>query len=113
VEFGAGDGLRNSNTARLLRESGWRGVMIEASDYRFGQLRAHWGGDERVRLVQARVLPDTVERVFEEAGVPADLDLLSIDIDGNDYWCGAPSSATARRWWWSSTTPTTSRRSAG
>ena len=85
VEFGAGDGLRNSNTALLLRERGWRGVMIEASDYRFQQLRAHWGGDERARIVHAKVLPDTVERLFEEAGVPADLDLLSIDIDGNDY----------------------------
>lgn len=85
VEFGAGDGLRNSNTALLLRERGWRGVMIEASDYRFQQLRAHWGGDERARIVHAKVLPDTVERLFEEAGVPEDLDLLSIDIDGNDY----------------------------
>lgn len=85
VEFGAGDGLRNSNTALLLRERGWRGVMIEASDYRFQQLRAHWGGDERARIVHAKVLPDTVERLFKEAGVPADLDLLSIDIDGNDY----------------------------
>jgi predicted O-methyltransferase YrrM len=85
VEFGAGDGLRNSNTARLLREDGWQGVMIEASDYRFAQLRAHWGGDARARIVQAKVLPDTVEGVFEAAGVPDDLDLLSIDIDGNDY----------------------------
>lgn len=53
VEFGAGDGLRNSNTARLLRESGWRGVMIEAADYRF-QLRAHWGGDEPVQASSRR-----------------------------------------------------------
>jgi len=85
VEFGAGDGLRNSNTALLLRDGGWRGVMIEASDYRFQQLRAHWGGDDRARIVHAKVLPDTVERLFAEAGVPEDLDLLSIDIDGNDY----------------------------
>lgn len=86
VEFGAGDGLRNSNTARLLREGGWRGAMIEASDYRFGQLRANWGGDPRVRLAQARVQPDTVEALFASLDVPDDLDLLSIDIDGNDYW---------------------------
>ncbi|HEX4460961.1 MAG TPA: hypothetical protein VIA18_23435, partial [Polyangia bacterium] len=29
VEFGASDGLRNSNTALLLREHGWRGALVE------------------------------------------------------------------------------------
>lgn len=86
VEFGAGDGLRNSNTARLVREEGWQGVMIEGSDYRFGRLREHHGSDPRLCLMQERVQPDNVEALFAAAGVPADLDLLSIDIDGNDYW---------------------------
>lgn len=86
VEFGAGDGLRNSNTARLLREQGWSGVMIEASDYRFAKLREHHGAAENVHVVQATVQPETIERVLAEAGVPEDLDLMSIDIDGNDYW---------------------------
>jgi hypothetical protein len=86
VELGASDGLRNSNTARLVREQSWRGVMIEASDYRFGKLRDNYRDVPQVRLVQATVQPDTVERVLAEADVPPDLDLLSIDIDGNDYW---------------------------
>jgi len=86
IEFGASDGLRNSNTARLLRDSGWSGVLIEGSDYRFGKLRTHYADASNVRLVQATVQPDSVERVFAEADVPADLDLLSIDIDGNDYY---------------------------
>ncbi|MDP2341965.1 MAG: hypothetical protein Q8O67_13490 [Deltaproteobacteria bacterium] len=86
VEFGAGDGLRNSNTAHLLRDHDWQGVMIEAGDYRFKRLREHHGSNERVRLVQARVQPDNVEAIFRDVGVPDDLDLLSIDIDGNDYW---------------------------
>lgn len=86
VEFGAGDGLRNSNTARLVRDAGWSGVMIEASDYRFGKLREHYRDATNVRIVQATVQPETVERVFAESDVPADLDLMSIDIDGNDYW---------------------------
>jgi hypothetical protein len=86
VEFGASDGRRNSNTARLLDDPRWRGVLIEGSDYRFGKLRANWGGAANVKLVQARVQPDNVERLFAEAGVPAEPDLVSIDIDGNDYW---------------------------
>lgn len=86
VEFGAGDGLRNSNTARLVRDRGWDATLIEAGDYRFGRLAEHYAGVERARLVHAAVQPDTVERIFADAAVPADLDLLSIDIDGNDYW---------------------------
>jgi hypothetical protein len=86
VEFGASDGLRNSNTALLLRERGWSGVLIEGSEYRFGRLCEHWGGAPNVRLVQALVQPSDVEQIFADAGVPEDLDLLSIDIDGNDYW---------------------------
>jgi hypothetical protein len=86
VEFGAGDGLRNSNTARRLRDLGWSGVMIEASSYRFAKLRENYAGAQNVRILQAIVQPDTVEQLFAEAGVPTDLDLLSIDIDGNDYW---------------------------
>ena len=86
VELGASDGLRNSNTALLVRDRGWRGVMIEASDYRFSKLRDNYAAASNVRLVQATVQPDSVERVLAEADVPTDLDLMSIDIDGNDYW---------------------------
>src|SRR5215216_5526242 len=64
VEFGAGDGLRNSNTARLVRDAGWSGVMIEASDYRFAKLREHYRDASNVRVLQATVQPETVERVF-------------------------------------------------
>jgi hypothetical protein len=86
VEFGASDGLRNSNTARLIREQGWSGLLIEGSSYRFDKLVKHYADQPSVRLVQATVQPETVEELFAAAQVPTDLDLLSIDIDGNDYW---------------------------
>jgi hypothetical protein len=86
VDIGAGDGLRNSNTALLLREQGWQGTLVEGSGYRYGRLQAHYGGAGNVRLRQAQVQPDTVQAVLAEAGVPREFDLLSIDIDGNDYW---------------------------
>jgi hypothetical protein len=86
VEFGAGDGLRNSNTASLLRTHGWRGLLIESSDYRFGRLREHYSELKNVNILQATVQPGNIDDIFKSAGVPPDLDLLSIDIDGNDYW---------------------------
>ena len=30
--------------------------------------------------------PGNVERLFADAGVPESLDVLSIDVDGSDYW---------------------------
>ena len=36
--------------------------------------------------MQAFVDRDNIAGLFAANGVPADLDLLSIDIDGNDYW---------------------------
>lgn len=86
VDIGASDGLRNSNTALLLREQGWQGTLVEGSAYRFGRLRQHYGEASNVRLLGQRVQPDTVDALLADAGVPAVYDLLSLDIDGNDYW---------------------------
>ncbi|MFP6560907.1 FkbM family methyltransferase [Paraburkholderia sp. B3] len=86
VDIGASDGLRNSNTALLLRERGWQGLLVEASRYRYEKLEANYGGAQCVRLRHERVQPDTVDQLLATAGVPQEPDLLSIDIDGNDYW---------------------------
>lgn len=86
VDIGASDGLRNSNTALLLREQGWQGLLVEGSSYRYGRLKANYGDVHSVQLRHEQVQPDTVGRLLEEAGVPAEFDLLSVDIDGNDYW---------------------------
>lgn len=72
VEFGAYDGEYCSNTARL-RKQGWTCVLFDAI--------------ARSPLVQeVRITSDNVNMVFEQAGVPQRFDLLSIDIDGNDFW---------------------------
>lgn len=75
VEFGAWDGEHFSNTARLRLQQGWSGLLMEGSD------RA------RPPLVQREfVSAENVNALFERHRVPARFDLLSIDIDGNDYW---------------------------
>lgn len=86
VDIGASDGLRNSNTALLLREKGWQGTLVEASAYRYGRLQSHFGETRNVCLRHETVQPDTVDDLLADAGAPACVDLLSIDIDGNDYW---------------------------
>ena len=96
VDIGASDGLRNSNTARLLRERDWSGVLVEGSAYRFGKLAAHYAGAERVRLHHDRVQPDTIDTLLADANTPTDFDLLSIDIDATTIGSGAACKRSSR-----------------
>ena len=75
VEFGAWDGRHWSNTANLRLHHGWQGLLMEGSDRADGEL-----------VRRERVDAENVEALFRRYAVPRDFDLLSIDIDGNDYW---------------------------
>jgi hypothetical protein len=73
VEFGAHDGCYKSNTAYFRERHGWTCFLFDA--------------EPRSDLViEARITAENVNDVFRAHGVPDDLDLLSIDIDGNDLW---------------------------
>ena len=87
VEIGAGNGLQN-NTAVLLMNN-WRGHWIEAApnnieiiEDRFRFLIA----SGNLSVDSSKVSADTVEERLGGFDVPEEFDLLSIDIDGIDYW---------------------------
>ena len=65
---------------------GWRGAYLEADAAAFAALERRFAANPRVRTVHAAVEPDTVEALFTVAGVPEEPDVVSIDVDGNDYW---------------------------
>jgi hypothetical protein len=75
VEFGAWDGLHLSNTANLRLHHGWSGLLMEGSERADG-----------VVVQRERVDAENIETLFRKYDVPENFDLLSIDIDGNDYW---------------------------
>jgi hypothetical protein len=86
-EFGAWDGVHFANTRSLLL-SGWRGVLIESEPSRFASLQETYRTNQLVACVQALVDDDrnTVGSLLRSAGVREELDFLSIDIDGEDYY---------------------------
>lgn len=73
VEFGVEDG-RECNTRYLLKR-GWTGLLMDGSHE-----------DPSIGLRREFITAENIEDLFRNHGVPQSFDLLSIDIDGNDYW---------------------------
>lgn len=90
VEIGAGDGLE-CNTGNLVVHHGWSALMIDGDPVQIDRGRRMYGRRAETwihppTLAQAHVTVENVEGLLAEHGFDRDVDLLSIDIDGNDYW---------------------------
>lgn len=86
VEIGVENGLE-CNSLYLIHK-GWRGAWIEGNSAHASAIEAKFGAilQTRLRLSLEMVTAENVDRVLREAGATDDLDLLSIDIDGNDIY---------------------------
>jgi hypothetical protein len=93
VEVGVESGAE-CNCARLALEEGWHGLFLEADAGQFAGLARRYARREGVRCMHAAVTSANVEALLAGADVPRDFDVLSIDIDGNDYWVWA----AVQRW---------------
>jgi hypothetical protein len=86
VEFGVAD-YRESNTRFLLVHDNWRGLIIDSGDAMHGFLRSTglaWRYE--IDAKTAFIDRDNINDLISTAGVEGDIGLLSIDLDGNDYW---------------------------
>lgn len=78
VEFGAGDGVTISNTYYFHQKYGFIRTLIEGNKHTLSQKRTS------ELFVESLVTSDNINTLIEH--VPDTYDLLSIDIDGDDYW---------------------------
>ncbi len=88
VEFGAWDGRHLSNTCHLIEGKGYSAVLIEGDEEKFQRLQERFGGMDAVIPINRFVGftgSDNLDQILGRTPVPVDFDLLSIDIDGNDY----------------------------
>jgi hypothetical protein len=86
VEFGAYDGVNNSNMRNLVVNHGWSSFQIEGDPKRAADLARNYKDYPGTRSINAWVWPGNIEILFEENGVPRDLDFMVVDIDSNDYY---------------------------
>jgi len=86
VEFGVED-YREANTRFLLMNRDWKGLVLDGSAQNMQQVRAediYWRHD--LTAVTAFITRDNINKLITDNGYSGHLGLLSIDIDGNDYW---------------------------
>ena len=83
VEIGCG--VKGGNSGFLARELGWSGLMIDARRGAVEKIRIKFSGHD-VRAEKQRVTRESVNAFLESTGFAGEIDFLSIDIDGNDYW---------------------------
>jgi hypothetical protein len=86
LEFGFGS--TENNSLRLVLKEGFGGVFIDGSETSVAQFNraARSFGICDVKAINAFLTVANLEDTVRIAGVPEDIDLLSIDVDGNDYW---------------------------
>jgi hypothetical protein len=88
VEFGAWDGVRGSNTYNLIENYSYISVQIEPDKKKFAELRENLDRTKHV-LINSFVEiygKNSLDQILIRTSIPTDFDLLSIDIDGMDYY---------------------------
>lgn len=90
VEIGSDDGI-NSNCANLAFNFGYRGLFLDGNPKAIKRGRKFYSKYPHPWMYPpvftcAKVQVENINQLCEEAGLSGDIDLLSIDIDGNDYW---------------------------
>lgn len=89
VEFGAWDGKLLSNTWTLWHDHGWQAVLIEGDQPKYAALEASMQSRKNVHCIRRYVSAtgeNCLDTLLDLYKVPMDFEVLSIDIDGNDYY---------------------------
>lgn len=84
VEIGVEDGTE-CNTANLSRNLGWRGLVIDANEEWAKKARDFYK-EYKVKVAACLVTAENINQTIRDNNIEGEIDLLSIDIDGNDYW---------------------------
>lgn len=86
IEFGV-ENYEESNTRFLLMNDDWQGLVMDGSEENVEFIksdRIYYRFD--LQAQSAFITRDNVNDLIRRSGFDEDLGLLSIDIDGNDYW---------------------------
>ena len=88
VEFGARDGVSDSNTYNLIKNHNYKAVLIEGDKKYFKRLCKNFSSDEIIKINKFIDFngENSLDKVLQSINIPKNFDFLSIDIDGCDYF---------------------------
>jgi len=86
VEFGIGD-YTESNTRFLLKNDNWSGLVIDGSFDNIKQLiNSNVSWHYKLQSSCSFITKDNINSIISSNGIAGDIGILSVDIDGIDYW---------------------------
>jgi hypothetical protein len=86
IEFGVED-YSEANTRFLAEHDNWTGLVLDANPDNIDRIRSSevcWR--HNISAIAALITRDNINSLITRQGISGDIGLLSIDIDGNDYW---------------------------
>lgn len=86
VEFGI-ETYQEANTRFLLINDNWSGLVIDGSEENIEAVRnqdIYWRFD--LTAVNAFITKENINGLISSNGFTGEIGILSVDIDGNDYW---------------------------
>jgi len=86
IEFGV-ENYEEANTKFLLMRDNWSGLVIDSSQKNIDSIKESelcWRYDLKVKT--GFITAENIDELIKEENIRGEVGLLSIDIDGNDYW---------------------------
>jgi hypothetical protein len=85
LEVGASDGMLFSNSRQFV-EQGWNAILIESEKLAYDRLVENCKNFPNAKPIFGKIGRDfSLDDILSRCGAPKDIDLLIIDIDGQDY----------------------------
>lgn len=87
IDFGCAEGIENNTTYMAL--TGWSGLWMDGGEENIRLVRKLFDrqiGAGKLQVRQCFITRENINSLIAEANLEREIDLLSIDIDGNDYW---------------------------
>jgi hypothetical protein len=90
AEICAGNGIE-CNTANLILNHGWHGLLVDGNQRKVERGKRFYAKSPHTyvyppQFIHSWVTRDNVNALFRENGLEGEIDLLSLDLDGIDYW---------------------------
>jgi hypothetical protein len=86
IEFGV-ENYKESNTRFLLVNNNWSGLVIDGDPKNIEVIKndgISWR--HNIKAEGSFITADNIDSIFSKNGIKGEIGILSVDIDGNDYW---------------------------